>query len=204
MSERMYRPPSSLIHIALTALVALVGLADTALAQDKLDRALREGRRSGKAQRVILKAKPGYDAWARKLLAERNKQVDAELPSVGGFAVELAASELDAFCNSSVFDSCSEDATVRPTAAAKSPSKSSRERGNDKSSRRPEAPAAVYHAKAVNTLLATLGLEPDEHGGAGVTVALIDSGLYPSPAFGNRIKAFYDFTNGGVPEEGAV
>jgi serine protease AprX len=31
-----------------------------------------------------------------------------------------------------------------------------------------------------------------------VTVAVIDSGIFPSPAFAGRIKAFYDFTSGGV------
>ena len=34
--------------------------------------------------------------------------------------------------------------------------------------------------------------------GAGVTVALIDSGLYPSAAFAGRIQTFVDFTGGGA------
>ena len=109
---------------------------------------MREGQRSGKAQRVILKAKPGYDAWARKLLAQRGKNIDAELPSIGGFAVELAAGELEAFCNASVFDGCSEDSIVTPTAR--------------RLRRRHRALAGhpVYSAPAVNTLLGTLGLTP--------------------------------------------
>ncbi len=61
---------------------------------------LREASRSGQSQRVIFKAKPGYEAWARKLLAQKGKNIDAELPSVGAFAVELTAGELDVFCNS--------------------------------------------------------------------------------------------------------
>src|SRR4030095_9959073 len=32
----------------------------------------------------------------------------------------------------------------------------------------------------------------------GVPVAWIDSGIHPSAAFGTRIKAFYDFTTGGI------
>ena len=115
----MRSPFASRIFVALTTLVALIGLAGTASAQDKLDRALREGRQSGKTQRVILKSKPGYQAWARKLLSDRNKAVDAELPSIGGFAVELTAAELDAFCGSSVASGCSEDTIVRPSGAAK-------------------------------------------------------------------------------------
>ena len=76
-------------------MLAIAGTATTANAQDKLDRALREGKRSGKAQRVIIKAKPGYEAWARQLLAQHGKNIDAELPSIGALAVELSAGELD-------------------------------------------------------------------------------------------------------------
>src|SRR5688572_33494414 len=89
--------------VALVATLAIAGTATTANAQDKLDRALRAGQGSGKAQRVIVKAKPGYEAWARQLLAQRGKNVSAEMPSIGGLAVELAADELD-ICKSSVFD----------------------------------------------------------------------------------------------------
>ena len=67
----MLKLPTARILVALTAIMAVVGLADTASAQDKLDRALREASRSGKAQRVILKSKAGYEAWARKLLRRR-------------------------------------------------------------------------------------------------------------------------------------
>ena len=56
--------------IALTAMLP-VSFAGTANAQDKLDRSLREGKRQGKTQRVILKAKPGYEAWARQLLNQK-------------------------------------------------------------------------------------------------------------------------------------
>ena len=90
----------------------------TANAQDKLDRALREGKRSGKAQRVILKAKPGYEAWARQLLAQKGKNIDAELPSIGALAVELDGRRARRICKSAVFDGCSEDSDVSPTAAA--------------------------------------------------------------------------------------
>ena len=100
---------------ALTAIL-LVSLVGTANAQDKLDRALREGKQSGKSQRVILRAKPGYEAWARQLLNQKKGSVDSELPSVSGFTVELSASELE-LCNSTVFESCSSDATISASGA---------------------------------------------------------------------------------------
>src|SRR5688500_2815301 len=178
----MVRSPLNRIVFALTAILAIAGLAASASAQDKLDRALREASRSGKAERVIFKAKAGYEAWARKLLTDKGKTVEAELPSVGSFAVELTAGEMDVLCNSTVSDGCSADALVRPSANPRSAG----------------APLAAYFAPQVNTLLRTLGLAPNPFGGLGVTVALIDSGIYPSAAFDKRIKAFYDFTDGGI------
>ena len=64
--------------------------------------------------------------------------------------------------------------------------------------RKAGAPSVQFSAPQVNTLLGTLGLSPNPLRGLGVTVAVIDSGIYPSEAFGHRIKAFYDFTDGGV------
>src|SRR5262249_47963483 len=43
---------------------------------------------------------------------------------------------------------------------------------------------------------ATLGLAQDTPAGAGIGVAVIDSGIASSADFGNRITSFYDFTNG--------
>jgi len=44
----------------------------------------------------------------------------------------------------------------------------------------------------------TLGLTNIPLYGKGVTVAVIDSGIAPIADFGSRIKAFYDFTQGGI------
>ncbi|HEX6163526.1 MAG TPA: S8 family peptidase, partial [Vicinamibacterales bacterium] len=170
--------------VALVAMLAVAGTATTAAAQDKLDRALREGKNSGKAQRVILKAKPGYAEWARQLLAKKGKKIDAELPSIGAFAVEMTDAELKTFCEeSTVSDGCSADTLVTPSAA--------RARGA-------KALKSLFSAWPANTVLGTLGLNANPLAGYGVTVAVIDSGIYPSAAFGTRIKAFYDFTTGGV------
>ena len=191
-------PPQSLV--AMVAMLAIAGTATTASAQDKLDRALREGKSSGKTQHVILKAKPGYEAWARELLAQNGKNIDAELPSIGALAVELTAGELD-ICKSAVVTGCSEDSYVSPSAAAKKVAA-----GRAKKNVAVETPSpavAKYSAPAINTLLGTLGLTPSASFGYGVTVALIDSGIYPSTAFAGRIKAFYDFTDGGTQSKPA-
>src|SRR5690349_8684247 len=178
---------------ALTAML-LVGLVGTANAQDKLDRSLREGKKSGQTQRVILRAKPGYEAWARQLLNQKKGSVDSELPSVGGFAVELTAAELE-LCNSTVFESCSSDAPISASGAGPAGNSSKKQTSTTFGST--GTITVKYFQPAVSTLRATLGVTGDT-GGAGVTVAIIDSGIYPSAAFDNRIKAFYEIIDGRI------
>ena len=101
--------------VVLVAMLAIAGTA-TANAQDKLDRALRDGKNSGETLHVIVKAKPGYEAWARQLLQQNGTTIEAELPSISGLAVELTGSQLD-LCKSSVIESCSEDSYVSPSTA---------------------------------------------------------------------------------------
>ena len=55
--------------------------------------------------------------------------------------------------------------------------------------RRPRGAPAVFRQ--------TLGVDSTSWTGKGVGVAVIDSGLEMSAEFQNRVKAFYDFTNGG-------
>ena len=102
--------------VGMAALLAIAGTATTAHAQDKLDRALRDGKNSGEPLHVIVKAKPGYEAWARQLLQQNGTLIEAELPSIGGLAVELSGSQLD-LCKSAVVESCSEDSHVSPSSA---------------------------------------------------------------------------------------
>ena len=141
--------------IALTALLAFAGSGlASAQSPDRLDRALREGKKSGKAQRVILKAKPGYEAWARQMLASKGKKIDAELTSIGAFAVEMSAAELAMCCESTSSNGCSEGTVVTPSAApARVPGR--RHRRSD------------LHRARRQHVLGTLG-SPEPLGGLGV------------------------------------
>ena len=116
--------------------------------------------------------KPGYEAWARELLADSGKNVDAELPSVGALAVNSPpASSISAeLC----VVSCSKVSYVLAERR-----RAARGRPTPLQTRR----SAQLCAPPVNTLLGTLGLTPIGQVGSGVTVALIDSGIYPSAAF---------------------
>ena len=177
--------------VVLVATLAIAASASTANAQDKLDRALRDGKNSGQSLRVIVKAKPGYEAWARQLLQQSGTHIDAELPSINALAVELSGGQLD-LCKSSVVESCSEDTYVSPSQFAASFAARSRRQTATAES----FDGAKISEPSINTLLGTLGLTPSASFGYGATVALIDSGIYPSSAFDGRIKAFYDFTGG--------
>lgn len=141
---------STLQHLrrisALTALVVLVGFVASASAQERIDRALREGRYQTASQRVIVKAKPGYAPWVRQLLAQRGIDIYAQLPSIDAVAVELSSSDLDAVCFHSIALGCALDALVSPTTAK-------------------PLSTAVYAPPAINSLLGTLGLTPYAGGG---------------------------------------
>jgi subtilisin family serine protease len=109
---------------------------------------------------------------------------------IGGIAVELTAAELE-LCKSSVLTGCSVDSFISPSATT------------GPTQKEPALAVSTFTAAkmstlSVNTLLGTLGLTPSASFGYGVTVALIDSGIYPSSAFTGRIKAFYDFTAGST------
>ncbi len=114
---------------------------------------------------------------------------------------ELTAGELDVFCKAAVFLGCSEDSYVSPSGAAAARQTATPARDNGKKTSPVAAP--VYSAPTISTLLGTLGLSSSPRSGSGVTVAVIDSGIYPSPAFAGRIKAFYDFTGGRIRAKAA-
>ena len=57
---------------------------------------------------------------------------------------------------------------------------------------------ATVPATTGTLLRDTLGVNNVGVTGKGVTVAVIDSGIAPVLDFGGRIKAFYDFTRGGI------
>src|SRR5262245_60893240 len=103
-------------RFAALVAVILLASASAASAQDKLDRSLRDGKRAGHTQRVILKARPGYSAWVRDLLSKHGVVIDAELPSIEGIAAELDPRVLKAICeDSNATIGCSADPEISPS-----------------------------------------------------------------------------------------
>ncbi|MBA3270961.1 MAG: S8 family serine peptidase, partial [Acidobacteria bacterium] len=169
----------------LTFLVpALSSLPAAAQGRSKIDHALNqfvgEAQGSGKKLKIIIRATPDHIDGLRQALTNHGERIDADHPSISGMSLELDAARIALFCAYHIVDSCSVDADVAATAA---PTKKG-------------GPTPAVNTPEVNTMLGNLGLVVDPTAGRGITVALIDSGLFPSKAFAGRIKAFYDFTNG--------
>jgi serine protease AprX len=144
----------------------------------KFDRVLQEvvqKRTSSEKRKVIVRARPGYREWLRQHFTARGVSIDADHPSIDGLTVALSADGIATFCAVAAVEGCAVDADVAATALA-----------------------AAAATTPTSTMLGSLGLKAASTGGAGVTVALIDSGLHPSKAFQGRIKAFFDFTGGTI------
>lgn len=196
MKMRISRIPGVLI----VAAALLAGSAAAAQPRQKLDRVLSEvvksERGSGKKHRVIVRAAATSRQWLRARLQAEGRAVDAEHPSIAALTVELDAEEIARFCQGlAAIEGCSADAAVHASGDPPHGPKGGREE-RDRAPRRGEKSTPL--TAPVNTLLGNIGLSASAHGGAGVTVALIDSGLHPSSAFAGRIKAFFDFTGGGI------
>ena len=158
----------------------------------KLDRALQHAHAKGDGgkQRVIIRAKAGYETWLRQQLMAQREHITGEYPSIAAMSVELDADTIGRWSLSQAIASISSDPNVSPTAQ-----RNQGNRGNHTHQAKAKKGSAAV--APTNTLLATLGLTPNVAAGQGVTVALIDSGIAPSDSFGSRIKAFYDFTADG-------
>lgn len=146
-------------------------------AHAKLDGELhsRVDARSGSHERVILRVRPGYERRYRDILERHGDHVAAEFPSIGALAVEIHGPDVDSL----VFDPAVEGILVdAPVHASDDDSSGSTLRG-------------------LEGLRETLGLT-SSWTGSGIGIALIDSGLQPTKDFETRVRAFYDFTRGGV------
>ena len=173
-----------LIRLSWVLIVALIFGVGPAAAQSpdaKLDQQLRRVR-SGGPQRVIIRTRPGSRAAVRKALKAHGDKIAADHPAIDAVTAEVHGDDLRKLAARSDVESIAVDAEVSTTA-------------------RPSRKKQGFTSKTVSTvtsatLRATLGYWGDFLYGAGVGVAVVDSGIAPLPAFGTRITAFYDFTDG--------
>jgi serine protease AprX len=176
MSSRFVR---SLVACAATAMLCLTtslpelgaadGKADGTVAMDTAISHWKKHRGPDR-QRVIIRVVPGKRALVRRALRRDGLAVKAEHPLIDALTLEVPRKALHGLSHNPNILSISLDA---PTGAHQT-----------------AAPSG-------QTLRSTVGVASVAARGAGVGIAVIDSGIAPSTSvFGNRITAFYDFTTG--------
>jgi subtilisin family serine protease len=148
----------------------------------KLDRALQRAVAGQPVPHsVVIRVKPGARDSVRHLLQASGARIRSEHPGFEAIAADLSDDVLARLEAESAVESISIDAPVQGDPRVPSGPRGATDRDNP--------------------LRATLGLSDSSPTGRGVVVALIDSGIDPSPEFGRRITACFDFTRGGVPAQ---
>lgn len=176
--------------LVLLTLAALVGLERAALAgsgprSGKLDLVLRAAAtRPPEPQRVIVRTQPGRRAPLRAALLAHGDVIEAEHPALDALTAYVHGEDLLALDADPSVLSVSCDCEVRAP------------RGPRSAKRTLRAAGPGSRDLSASELRQVLGLPPDATG-AGVGVAVVDSGIDPSADFGDRILRFWDYTRGG-------
>jgi serine protease AprX len=174
------RPRAARALFAIVAIVAMCGTPGSAAVPlvDKLDSALRavldNPLGSLTKVRVIVSARPGQLSSLVLTLRLGGLPILGEHPLIEAVTIEAPRLVVATLSTLSLVQSISLDA---PVLALTDPG----------------------GATTGERLRGTIGLAGTGYTGAGIGVAVIDSGIHPSPALQSRIAAFYDFTGTGKP-----
>jgi len=154
----------------------------------KLDRDLQiaANKRDAGVRRVIIQTRSDADRAAlKKALQAHGDVVDADHPSLNALSVTLHAADLAALALDPTVTVVSTDAEVTVTGIV--PRKDRRARRTAR--------------KNVAGLRETLGVDALPWTGAGIGIAVIDSGIDPNWDLADNIKGFWDFTHNGIPTQ---
>lgn len=153
---------------------------------DKVDHALREALAAGSStEHVIIRTKPEARAAIRKALQAHGDRVVAEHASLSAISAEIHAEDIRALAGQDTVLGISIDALVRSDA----------KQTNKRLYARMTKQVSRNFAKTSRQLLReTLGLNSSSPTGAGVVVAVIDSGIARLSDFDGRITAFLNCT----------
>ncbi len=172
--------PRSFTVVLGVALCLLLGSvpAGAESGRSKLDKVLRAAKGDGAAQRVIIQVRPGKVPALRGALQRRGAVVQQEHTTLDALTVDLRGRDLAALEADPAVLAVSVDAEVTAFGG--------KVRGRPAGKRRPaEAPAQPAPAALPYT-------------GAGIHVAVVDSGIAPVADLADNIAGFWDFTRGGV------
>ena len=165
--------------------------------RSKLDKFLRAARTQGAVQRVIIQTRPGRAAALKTSLQRHGDVVQAEHPDLNALTVLVHGEDLAALAADPSVLSVSTDAEVTSFGRRARGPKSGRNtrhhlnRSRDRYDGTPVVPTR-------DLLRETVGLSALSYTGAGVNVAIIDSGIEPNRDLADNIAGFWDFTRGGI------
>jgi serine protease AprX len=189
----------------------------------KLDGSLRQTVAGGcvTPPSVIIRTKPGYRAGLRASLTTHGDQLSGEFPIINAVGATVSCTDLETLASFDSTLSVSVNARVMTTqvadplatppvalpvptpdpAAAPAVTPDATPAADVVAPRDAEGQAAAaLQAPMLQTLLGdnyeALRNQAPVNGAMGI--AIIDSGIEPGPDFGDRITAFYDFTQGDV------
>ena len=145
-----------------------------------MDREVRQAHDQGRPSRVIVRYRAGAGPTLKKRMLARGNRVARNHRGIGALSASLNAGELKRWAKDPDVLGISVDAPIDAHGFFESLDTFS------------NALADAQHLRR------TLGLPALHSGGAGIGVAVIDSGIAPMPDIAARITAFYDFTAGGV------
>ncbi len=167
--------------VVITAAAASPVSADAQPWRAKLDTAVATAAAEGTGtQPIIVRVTPGARLAVSDQLKASGYRITGEHASIDGLAVEVPAAAVVELARNPLILSISTDAIVMPTGTF--------ERG----------PGGPRQDRGASFLRSTLGLEAYGPKGAGVGVALIDSGVEPTANLAGRISGFFDLTGGTV------
>ncbi|MBP7777331.1 MAG: S8 family peptidase [Acidobacteria bacterium] len=190
---------TGLLACAVLALAAGVAFAQGPRNSRKFDRAVSDARQGSRPVGVILRVVPGREKEVRAALKARKLKVNDEMPSVAGIGAVLAPEDIDELAGLGAVEGISADALVYAAGAGSKKTSSTSTATTTSTSGTTEWWSAFADLSASTTqwsaLMGSLGTQFSGRTGAGVGVAVVDSGIDGTATqFQGRISAFYDFT----------
>ena len=170
------RPLALALGVALCLLA--VSPASAQGRRSKLDSAVSAARKSGSVHRVIIQTEAARRDSLRKALQSRGNVVLANHEELSALTVELRSDELAALEADPSVLAVSIDAEVRSFQKYEARGKPT--------------------TQIVDVLRTTLGLSAVSFTGAGIKVAVVDSGIDPNRDLAGSIAGFWDYTHGGI------
>jgi serine protease AprX len=176
------------VMLVLSGPAVAPGHGGGARASAKLDSVLARRGSSGGSLRVIVTIKPGTKASVRRRAEAHGGRILKDHSLVNALSMRVDREGLASLVSDPDVQFISTDADVAPSGG---PAKNKKSSGSDST---PPPTTTTYTSSVVSELKKALGIG-NWLTGSSVTIAVIDSGLAPTPDFTGRLIGTYDFTN---------